>query len=323
LKVPVHGGLEIANKSDNMNVEMPEHVYRAFLKFVLEHARPDRRYDWKEVIGFLFGKFEGNQTVITDVKVCNPGETTFVKVADYSFISGLMTEKLENEEYIIGWIHSHPGFGLFLSSTDVETQLLYEMMDNRAIAIVMDPTLIPRGGGQSGSGAGAFKLADDRGYTEIKLNIQGIDDFNAVYTEITGELSAIEKTGYERVVTIDMDPQPLIDTGNINFYMESPDKVKCGTEFRIMLRYRIIEPSHGRIALNFSLHLQNAYTVTRHWKKYFTSFIPSKKGTIAVFTMRATNNVGEKVEIRIKDLQSVDNGNDVPLGDITRTIDVL
>lgn len=306
-----------------MHVEMPMHVYRTFLQFVLEHARPDRRYDWKEVIGFLFGKFEEDRTIITDVKVCNPGETTFVKVADYSFISGLMTEKLEKEEYIIGWIHSHPGFGLFLSSTDVETQLLYEMMDNRAVAIVIDPTLIARGGGQSGSGASAFKLDTDRGYKEIRLDIQDIDDFNVVYDDLAAAISVTERAGYERTVAVDMEPQPLIDTGNIEFSLESPDTVSGDDEFRILFRYKIIEPTHGKMALNFSLHLQNAVTVTHHWKKYFSSFLPSKKGTIAIFTLKASTQEGKKIEIRLKDLETVGEGEKVPLGDITRMVEIV
>jgi len=41
--------------------------------------------------------------------------------------------------YIIGWYHSHPGFDLFLSTIDIETQKRYQMMFPKAIAMVVDP----------------------------------------------------------------------------------------------------------------------------------------------------------------------------------------
>jgi hypothetical protein len=42
---------------------------------------------------------------------------------------------------IVGWVHSHPGYGLFMSSTDVETLESWTHLDDRAVAVVVDPLL--------------------------------------------------------------------------------------------------------------------------------------------------------------------------------------
>lgn len=42
-------------------------------------------------------------------------------------------------EMVVGWYHSHPGFGCWLSSVDIHTQQTFEMMNSRAVAVVVDP----------------------------------------------------------------------------------------------------------------------------------------------------------------------------------------
>lgn len=49
----------------------------------------------------------------------------------------------------LGWIHTHPGHGLFLSSVDMHTQALYQQQLSEAIAIVISQR----------EGAGIFRLS--------------------------------------------------------------------------------------------------------------------------------------------------------------------
>ena len=49
------------------------------------------------------------------------------------------------DQSVVGWYHSHPNFGPFLSGTDCETQKSQEMMNPRAVAVVMDPIQSVRG----------------------------------------------------------------------------------------------------------------------------------------------------------------------------------
>ena len=43
-------------------------------------------------------------------------------------------------ENAIGWYHSHPGYGCWLSGIDVSTQMLNQNFQDPFVAIVIDPT---------------------------------------------------------------------------------------------------------------------------------------------------------------------------------------
>ncbi|VDP60028.1 unnamed protein product [Schistosoma mattheei] len=40
---------------------------------------------------------------------------------------------------VVGWYHSHPGFGCWLSGVDMNTQQSFEALSDRAVAVVVDP----------------------------------------------------------------------------------------------------------------------------------------------------------------------------------------
>merc|ERR1711922_88660 len=42
-------------------------------------------------------------------------------------------------ELVVGWYHSHPGFGCWLSGVDINTQQSFEALSDRAVAVVVDP----------------------------------------------------------------------------------------------------------------------------------------------------------------------------------------
>lgn len=46
---------------------------------------------------------------------------------------------------VVGWYHSHPGFGCWLSGVDVNTQQSFEALNPRAVAVVVDPIQSVRG----------------------------------------------------------------------------------------------------------------------------------------------------------------------------------
>jgi len=43
------------------------------------------------------------------------------------------------EGRIVGWYHSHPGLGLFLSQTDMETHMRFHQFSPYALSLVADP----------------------------------------------------------------------------------------------------------------------------------------------------------------------------------------
>jgi hypothetical protein len=40
---------------------------------------------------------------------------------------------------IVGWYHSHPGHGLFLSQTDLNTHMQFHQFSSQAVSLVVDP----------------------------------------------------------------------------------------------------------------------------------------------------------------------------------------
>lgn len=46
---------------------------------------------------------------------------------------------IHRPEMVVGWYHSHPGFGCWLSSVDINTQQSFEQLNPRAVAVVVDP----------------------------------------------------------------------------------------------------------------------------------------------------------------------------------------
>mmetsp|Transcript_24389 Transcript_24389/g.37801 ORF Transcript_24389/g.37801 Transcript_24389/m.37801 type:complete len:81 (+) Transcript_24389:298-540(+) len=56
-----------------------------------------------------------------------------------------MMKQVGRNQIAVGWYHSHPGFGCWLSGTDVETQMSYEKMHPRAVGVVVDPVQSVKG----------------------------------------------------------------------------------------------------------------------------------------------------------------------------------
>lgn len=56
------------------------------------------------------------------------------------FLACFVVFKVGRLENAIGWYHSHPGYGCWLSGIDVSTQMLNQNYQEPFVAIVIDPT---------------------------------------------------------------------------------------------------------------------------------------------------------------------------------------
>jgi COP9 signalosome complex subunit 5 len=121
----------------------------ALLKIIL-HARKTCTEEYRkegsepiEVMGLMQGKVEERTFVVVDAfGLCEGTEVSVQpKDEDYEYIidyTSSLKEKGIRKEKVIGWYHSHPGLGVFLSGTDVSTQRFQQQMDPY-LAIVIDP----------------------------------------------------------------------------------------------------------------------------------------------------------------------------------------
>lgn len=97
-----------------------------------------------EVMGMITGKIIANAIVVMDVYAL-PVEGTETRVNAQAEGYEYMVRYLENSkragksENIVGWYHSHPGYGCWLSGIDVATQSLNQNFQDPYLAIVIDP----------------------------------------------------------------------------------------------------------------------------------------------------------------------------------------
>jgi COP9 signalosome complex subunit 5 len=98
-----------------------------------------------EVMGLLQGRIRGDTFLITD---CFPlpveGTETRVNAGEAAnefmvAFTELNEQTRFSSEPVVGWYHSHPGYGCWLSGIDVATQLLYQSHQDPFLAIVIDP----------------------------------------------------------------------------------------------------------------------------------------------------------------------------------------
>jgi len=96
-----------------------------------------------EVMGLMLGSFVDDYTIrVSDVfAMPQSGTGVSVEAVDPVF-QMMMTEMLKQtgrNEIVVGWYHSHPGFGCWLSGVDVSTQTSFEQLNPRSVAVVVDP----------------------------------------------------------------------------------------------------------------------------------------------------------------------------------------
>jgi len=96
-------------------------------------------------MGLMMGKIEGPTMIITD-SFALPVEGTETRVNAHAEAYEYMVEYLTlikqvgRQENALGWYHSHPGYGCWLSGIDVSTQLLNQQYQEPWLAVVVDPT---------------------------------------------------------------------------------------------------------------------------------------------------------------------------------------
>lgn len=112
----------------------------ALLKMVM-HARSGGSI---EVMGLMQGKIAGDTIIVTDAfRLPVEGTETRVNAQDEAneYMVGYLQAcrdqgKLENA---VGWYHSHPGYGCWLSGIDVSTQATQQTFSDPFLAVVIDP----------------------------------------------------------------------------------------------------------------------------------------------------------------------------------------
>ena len=136
-----------------------------------------------EIMGLMQGYVTDETFVVTDAFRL-PVEGTETRVNAQSDANEYMAQYLElcraqgRQENVVGWYHSHPGYGCWLSGIDVDTEAMQQQFTDPFLAVVIDPHRTinsgkvdigafrtypqdykPASSGGGGDGAGAVPLA--------------------------------------------------------------------------------------------------------------------------------------------------------------------
>ncbi|KAK9834483.1 hypothetical protein WJX74_002673 [Apatococcus lobatus] len=123
--------------ADAPQVDTSEQIYISSLALLkmLKHGRAGVPM---EVMGLMLGEFVDDYTVkVVDVfAMPQSGTGVSVEAVDPVFQTAMldMLKQTGRPEMVVGWYHSHPGFGCWLSGVDINTQQSFEALNQRGNA---------------------------------------------------------------------------------------------------------------------------------------------------------------------------------------------
>ncbi|KAM3444979.1 hypothetical protein NHJ13734_000848 [Beauveria thailandica] len=141
-----------------------------------------------EIMGLMQGYTEGDTFVVTDAFRL-PVEGTETRVNAQGEANEYIVEYLDlcraqgRQENVVGWYHSHPGYGCWLSGIDVETEAMQQQFQDPFLAVVVDPDRTISAGKVD---IGAFRTYP----ATYKADAAGADGFQAVPLDKAAEFGA-------------------------------------------------------------------------------------------------------------------------------------
>lgn len=130
----------------------PAHLtYKAYrkicgyaIRYASDHLDENK---WREVYGILIGSVENEaEVIIKDAIPMVVGDRAGVKYENKQYVdmaqidASVFERSIQDKrnDFIIGWWHTHPGFGFFYSPIDCMTQLGYQIPNPYALGLVFD-----------------------------------------------------------------------------------------------------------------------------------------------------------------------------------------
>ncbi|TFF89953.1 MAG: hypothetical protein EU548_05500 [Promethearchaeota archaeon] len=123
-------------------------AYKRMVGYAMRYANEDLdQKKWREVYGILIGYVaDGTKVYIKDAIPMVVGDRAGVQYEDKQYVDmaqidqSVYERSIENQktDFIIGWWHTHPGFGFFYSEVDCYTQLGYQIPNPYAVGLIFD-----------------------------------------------------------------------------------------------------------------------------------------------------------------------------------------
>jgi len=136
-----------------MTVFIPKDVYLTIVAACVRFAsKKINKDDWLEVSGIFIGRNEGEDVYISKSYPIMHQELDKDAVIDqykwsdedYEALAIIDEEAFSNNEFTVGWWHSHPGFKIMMSHIDIKTTLSFQTNNPLAISLVFNPERLVR-----------------------------------------------------------------------------------------------------------------------------------------------------------------------------------
>jgi len=155
---------------------------KAYLKLAIhakKYANPSiKKTRWVEVIGLLTGRIKNENTPVEQIEITDAcpighGDAVSVQIMGTQSVAQIMND-VPKGDFIVGWYHSHPSYTPFMSTDDHATQARYQALWSKAIALVIDPTMITPSDFGFGIFRNTMKETSNFGYTELSAEVDGL-----------------------------------------------------------------------------------------------------------------------------------------------------
>ncbi|MFX1284437.1 MAG: Mov34/MPN/PAD-1 family protein [Promethearchaeota archaeon] len=275
-------------------IRIPKHIYEKFLRFALENANPLDSQDWKECIGLVLGRITEDEVIVTDIVPIGSGTAVFVDITDYEKVFSLISpSRINSGEVIVGWAHTHPGLGLFLSATDIRTQQMYQQMHPKAFALVLDPTKISK----NFSGFNIYRLDEVGSHpTLVDYDFDEYFDFFASRETLTSELYLVPVPEVPTIIS-----EKEISWKAIRIMLNGDTEIPVNQPFEVKLEINL--PFRQFIRIEYQIEIDDMTEDPFSMQMLYSKTIYNEtitSGTLSIFTFRPKER--KSTYIRIKGL---------------------
>jgi COP9 signalosome complex subunit 5 len=156
-----------------------------------------------EIMGLMLGYVSGTSIIVTDAFRL-PVEGTETRVNAHAEADEYMVNYLTSSregggrpENAVGWYHSHPGYGCWLSGIDVQTQFTQQQFSDPFVAVVIDPERTVSAGKVE---IGAFRTYP-KDYNPPKSVHDDADEYQSIPTGKIEDFGAHANSYYSLEVT--------------------------------------------------------------------------------------------------------------------------
>ncbi len=152
-------------------------AFRNMITHVLRYGSEELE-ESEEVMGICMGKNASNGDILVQKALpITHGDRVEVGLSDeiHDDLKKLSVKYKENDLFIVGWYHSHPGWGLFFSDTDIKNHLFFQKKQTpQAFGIVFDHTLMGKEGnlGFEVYRLKTFKKGVDKDYVKVVYEVE-------------------------------------------------------------------------------------------------------------------------------------------------------